>query len=137
MAAGQDPRRARESSCIFQFSPAFPRGVTATHARYHSPGVCRALVVSNLQETASLPKGSAGLNAELKAPPHCAEHSNSLLTQQHSGMGTPLTAVLKLVHTAQFSQFFHCVIQRHVVFLSVQVNFSFFFFFPISRSPDP
>lgn len=60
---------------------------------------------------------------------HCAERSNSFLTQQRSGMGTPLTAVLKLVHAAQFSQFFHCVIQRHVVFPSAQVNFSLSFFF--------
>lgn len=133
MAAGQDPKRAGESPCIFQFSPAFPRGVTATHTHYHSPGVCRALVVSSLQEAASRPKGSAELNAELKAHPVGIvlsvaipfSHSSTVGWEHHWQLFSNLSVLLS------FPSFFHCVIQRHVVFPSVQVNFSFFFFFPL------
>lgn len=126
-------QKAGESPCLSQFSPAFPRGVPPARL------ISTALVLSWWAACGKLHPLLKDLNQSSKHHPvGIAERSNSFLTQQHSGMGTPPTAVLKLVHAAQFSQFFHCVMQRHVVFPSAQVNFSLSFFFNlISRSPDP
>lgn len=143
-------RWLQKALAFFQFSPAFPKGHAAVHTRYCRAGVqgLPRRAASSVHWAASLPKKNLQNRRQSQKHHTCWRGpgcSNSFFTEQRCEMGTPLTAVCKLVHAAQVSQFFHCVVKNNVVFLSAQVNglIVFFPFFhpllpsPSSRSPDP
>lgn len=114
MAAGQDTKKAGESPCTLPVLTCLPQGT------YSPPHVTAVLVPGqvyrdfhSLQGTASVPKKICRAESRVKSILLVGTVLSIEIpfTEQRCEMGTLLTAVCKLVHAAQFSHFFHCVME--------------------------